>query len=54
MEANDNVLFLKPLDKYFQKLNLADEFPDLVALFKPIMHTVLLAGAYTRPRLCST
>ena len=47
VEANDNVLFLKPLDKYFQKLNLADEFPDLVNLFKPIMHTVLLVWKHS-------
>ena len=47
VEANDNVLFLKPLDRYFQKLNLADEFPQLVELFKPIMHVVLLVWKHS-------
>ena len=47
VEANDNVLFLKPLDKYFQKLNLADEFPQLAELFKPIMHVVLLVWKHS-------
>eukprot|EP00227_Mantoniella_beaufortii_P011774 CAMPEP_0197579874 /NCGR_PEP_ID=MMETSP1326-20131121/3768_1 /TAXON_ID=1155430 /ORGANISM="Genus nov. species nov., Strain RCC2288" /LENGTH=4505 /DNA_ID=CAMNT_0043143449 /DNA_START=243 /DNA_END=13760 /DNA_ORIENTATION=+ len=47
VEANDNVLFLKPLDRYFQKLNLADEFPQMTELFKPIMHTVLLVWKHS-------
>ena len=42
VEANDNVLFIKPLDKYFQRLNIGDEFPQLVEIFKPIMHVVLM------------
>eukprot|EP00232_Nephroselmis_pyriformis_P019075 CAMPEP_0182900652 /NCGR_PEP_ID=MMETSP0034_2-20130328/28990_1 /TAXON_ID=156128 /ORGANISM="Nephroselmis pyriformis, Strain CCMP717" /LENGTH=4527 /DNA_ID=CAMNT_0025034901 /DNA_START=131 /DNA_END=13711 /DNA_ORIENTATION=+ len=42
MEANDNVKFLSPLHKYFDKLNMMDEFPEMTVLFKPIMHTILL------------
>mmetsp|Transcript_25005 Transcript_25005/g.85566 ORF Transcript_25005/g.85566 Transcript_25005/m.85566 type:complete len:4525 (+) Transcript_25005:136-13710(+) len=42
VEANDNVRFLKPLTKYFEKLATADEFPALVELFKPVMHIILL------------
>ena len=53
VEANDNVRFLKPLDPYFQKLSFGDEFPALVELFRPIMHSVLLvwkhSGHYNAP-----
>ena len=41
-QANDNTKFLKPLRGYFDKLNLMDEFTDLVQLFKPIMHSLML------------
>lgn len=41
-EANENVKFLKPLRKYLTKLEEMDEFPALVDLFKPIMHTLML------------
>ena len=56
MESNDNVKFLAPLQRYFDKLNMADDFQMLVDLFKPIMHTLLLvwkhSGYYnTAPRL---
>ena len=34
--------FLKPLKKYFEKLDQLDEFTALVDLFKPVMHTLLL------------
>ena len=48
VEANDNLLFLKPLDKYFTKLqNNQDEFEGLVELFKPIMHLVMLVWKHS-------
>lgn len=46
-EANSNVKFLKPLKKYLEKLNQLDEFPALVDLFKPIVHTLLLIWRYS-------
>ena len=53
IEANDNVLFLKPLDPYFQKLSFGDEFQELPPLFRPIMHLILLvwkhSGHYNAP-----
>ena len=40
--------FLKPLDKYFTKLqNNQDEFEGLVELFKPIMHLVMLVWKHS-------
>jgi dynein heavy chain len=47
-EANDNVKFLKPLRKYLDKLNLMDDFPQLVDLFKPIMHTLMLIWKHSK------
>lgn len=37
-EANSNVQYLKPLKKYFEKLELMDDFTALVDLFKPMVH----------------
>ena len=37
-EANDNVKYLNTLHDWFEQLNTVDEFPNLMALFKPIMH----------------
>ncbi len=53
-EANDNVKFLKPLRKYLEKLNAMDDFPSLVDLFKPIMHTLMLIWKYSRSYNSST
>ena len=36
-EANDNVKYLNTLHDWFGQLNAIDEFPNLMALFKPIM-----------------
>ena len=47
-EANDNVKFLAPLSKLFEKLNMADDFPMLVELFKPIMHTLMLVWKHSK------
>ena len=47
-EANDNVKFLSPLAKYFDKLNMADDFQMLVELFKPIMHTLMLVWKHSK------
>ena len=56
VEANENVKFLKPLKKFFEKLNLSDDFAMLVGYFKPIMHTILMIWKHskqynTAPRL---
>lgn len=48
VEANDNVKFLAPLQKYFEKLNMADDFPQLVELFKPIIHTLMLIWKHSK------
>eukprot|EP00951_Prasinocladus_malaysianus_P027610 scaffold248621_cov41-Prasinocladus_malaysianus.AAC.2 len=47
-QANDNVKFLRPLRNYFDRLNLSDEFAELVQLFKPIMHTLLLIWKHSK------
>lgn len=47
-EANDNVKFLKPLLKPLEKLNMLDEFPALVELFKPIMHIIMMIWKHSK------
>ena len=42
LEANDNVKYLRTLEAWFQRLNDCDDFPELVELFKPMMHILLL------------
>ena len=42
LEANDNVKYLRTLEKWFTDLNDCGEFPELVELFKPMMHILLL------------
>jgi dynein heavy chain, axonemal len=57
-EANDNVLFLSPLEEHLNELlSTGTELSDLPQCFRPIMHTVLLiwkeSGHYNTPaRLC--
>jgi len=41
MEANDNVIFLQPLEKYFNLLS-QESFTRIHAIFKPMSHTILL------------
>jgi len=41
MEANDNVTYLKPLERFVNSLG-NEAFPELVPLFQPMLHTVLL------------
>lgn len=41
MEANDNVIFLQPLEKYFNLLS-QESFTRIHAIFKPMCHTILL------------
>ena len=41
MEANDNLVYLEPLVRYINSLG-GESFSDLIPLFKPTMHTVLL------------
>ena len=48
VEANENVKFLKPLKKFFEKLNLSDDFAMLVGYFKPIMHTILMIWKHSK------
>ena len=48
VEANDNVKYLRTLKKYFDKLNMADDFPALVELFKHIFHTILLIWKHSK------
>ena len=43
-EANDNVKYLNTLHDWFEQLNTVDEFPNLMALFKPIMHVCFLCA----------
>ena len=42
LEANDNVRYLRALEPWFEKLEQVNDFPDLVDLFRPIMHVLLL------------
>ena len=41
-EAVSNVKFLKPLDEYLIKLRMSDNFEDLIQIFTPIMHTLMM------------
>lgn len=41
MEANDDIVYLRPLERFFASLG-QEAFPELIPLFKPIMHTILL------------
>ena len=47
-QANNNLKFLTPLRPFFYKLNMMDEFKDLVQLFKPIIHTLLLIWKHSK------
>jgi dynein heavy chain len=57
-EANDNVLFLTPLEEHLNELlSTATDLSELPLTFRPIMHTILLiwkeSGHYNTPaRLC--
>ena len=42
LEANDNVKYLRTLEAWCARLSATDEFQDLLSLFKPVMHTILL------------
>eukprot|EP00898_Chlorokybus_atmophyticus_P007698 jgi/Chlat1/792/Chrsp104S01257 len=49
LEANDNLQFLKPLRKYFERLNSPDaDFLQLAEMFKPIMHLLLLVWKHSK------
>jgi dynein heavy chain len=43
-----DVVYLGPLQRYLEKLSLADEFGVLADLFKPVMHTVLLIWKHSK------
>ena len=47
LEANNNVKFLRTLEKWFQELNQT-EFDDLGQLYKPMMHIILLIWKNSR------
>ncbi|GMI19977.1 hypothetical protein TeGR_g12526 [Tetraparma gracilis] len=42
LEANDNMKYLRTLEDWFDKLNSEDNFPNLLDLFKPMLHIILL------------
>lgn len=46
-EANDNVKFLKPMRRYLDKLNMMDDLPALVDIFKPIFHLLILVWKHS-------
>eukprot|EP00955_Chlamydomonas_euryale_P098697 365162-Chlamydomonas_euryale.AAC.21 len=46
-EANSNVQFLQPLRKYFEKLEMMDDFTAIVDLFKPVVHMLLLVWRHS-------
>jgi len=47
-EANHVLRFLTPLEQAFDKLSLSDDFPELGALFRPLLHQVLLVWRHSR------
>mmetsp|Transcript_13737 Transcript_13737/g.31794 ORF Transcript_13737/g.31794 Transcript_13737/m.31794 type:complete len:4493 (-) Transcript_13737:49-13527(-) len=47
MEANDNIVYLRPLERFFASLG-QEAFPELIPLFKPIMHTILLTWKHSK------
>jgi dynein heavy chain len=42
LESNNNVKFLRTLEKWFKTLNSADDLNDLKDLFRPMLHIILL------------
>ena len=47
MEANDNVVYLNAVSKYLQMLS-SEAFADVASVFKPLMHTILLAWKHSK------
>ena len=47
-EANDNLKFLKPMKRQFEKLEICDEFPELLGLFRPLLHQTLLVWKHSK------
>jgi dynein heavy chain, axonemal len=41
-DAAENVRFLRPLQRYLEKLSTMDDFTALVEHFKPLLHVMLL------------
>jgi dynein heavy chain len=48
VEANNNVNYLNPLVRSFERLNMSDEFPQMSELFKPMMHLLMLTWKHSR------
>ena len=42
LEANNNVKFLCTMENWFNQLTMVDDFPEMVGLYKPMMHIILL------------
>jgi hypothetical protein len=49
VEANDNVKYLATLQKYFDKLNMADDFPVRCPLQILYLFTAASAGLHVCP-----
>ena len=47
LEANDNLAYLRPLKKLFERLSLMDDFNALSDLFLPIMHNIMLVWKHS-------
>ena len=47
MEANDNMVYLNAISKYLQML-ASEAFADVAAVFKPLMHTILLVWKHSK------
>lgn len=48
LESNSNVKYLKPLRRYFEKLSMSDDFLELTAVFKPMMHLIMLIWKHSK------
>ena len=42
LEANNNVKFLCTMENWFSQLKMVSDFPEMVSLYKPMMHIILL------------
>ncbi|CAK4109520.1 unnamed protein product [Aphanomyces euteiches] len=42
IEANDNTKYLRTLEEWFHRLNNDEDFPNLIEVFKPMLHIILL------------
>ena len=47
-KANEIAKMLKPPTRFFEKLNLMDDFSGLLGLFRPIFHSILLIWIHSK------